>query len=190
VWGEAADTGDVGEVVLVAAPNTLSRFLESFECLKLSEEYAAPAAEAVASPPQPTAAPASSKSTRKRSDDAVDCDDAEPLDRQKKPRQPAAVAVRRAAAAAVDEAALAAAAGSEPAAAPAPVPAPVPAPAPAAVPPFSEGDWQCSYCWTCNDSEHLECTKADCRLPFHKWGLLLSDEGKRSSRVRTKGKEN
>ena len=76
VWGEAADTGDVGEVVLVAAPNTLSRFLESFECLKLSEEFAAPAAEAVASPPQPTAAPASSrstassKSTRKRSDDA------------------------------------------------------------------------------------------------------------------------
>ena len=51
VWGEAADTGDVGEVVLVAAPNTLSRFLESFECLKLSEEFAAPAAEAVASPP-------------------------------------------------------------------------------------------------------------------------------------------
>ena len=65
----------------------------------------------------------------------------------------------------------------------------MPAPAPAAVPPFSEGDWQCSYCWTCNGSEHLECTKADCRLPFHKWGLLLSDEGKRSSRVRTKGKE-
>ena len=86
VWGEAADTGDVGEVVLVAAPNTLSRFLESFECLKLSEEYAAPAAEAVASPPQPTAAPASSKSTRKRSDDPVGRDDAGPLDRQKKPR--------------------------------------------------------------------------------------------------------